>query len=200
MSHKIDGTAITRMLILRNIFEIVNIGSFAQHQLIGKGHKMVLHVCAPPLDELKSLFKQQFAQGSGNVAAIPKEPAAQSFDHLGNRSAVIDIAWRQTTGQQFPLLVDDQMQLKAKEPAHAFWAMPGIDGKDTVSTDAFGFIDRRRSRANEADARTSTKAALQISKHGNYTQGMRWRGFLPVRRVRKLKKPRLKRVLLCMCL
>jgi hypothetical protein len=119
MSHKIDGTAITRMLILRNIFEIVNIGSFAQHQLIGKGHKMVLHVCAPPLDELKSLFKQQFAQGSGNVAAIPKEPAAQSFDHLGNRSAVIDIAWRQTTGQQFPLLVDDQMQLKAKEPAHA---------------------------------------------------------------------------------
>ncbi len=73
----------TRMLDLRNILELVNNGfdncSFVQQEFIRKVHKMILHVFAQPGDELESLFKKQLRQGGGNVAAIPKQFAAQSF-------------------------------------------------------------------------------------------------------------------------
>ena len=137
MDHKIDGTAMTGMLNLRNILELVNDGlndhSFAQQELVRKVHEMVLHVFAQPGDELESLFKEQFAQRSGNVAAIPEQLATQVLDHANNRSPIIDIAWGQTTGEQFPLIVDGQVQLEAKEPAHARFATLGIRRKDAVS-------------------------------------------------------------------
>ena len=85
MDDKIGGTAVTRMLNLRNILELVNNGlndrSFAQQQFVRKGHKMIFHVLAQSGDELEPLFKEQLRQGSGNVAAISKELAAQSFHH-----------------------------------------------------------------------------------------------------------------------
>ena len=101
MDHKIGGTAMARMLDLRNVLELVNDGlddrSFAQQQLIRKGHEPVFHVFAQPGDELESLFKEQLRQGSRNVAAIAEQLATQPFDHLRNRSPIIDIAWRQAT-------------------------------------------------------------------------------------------------------
>lgn len=58
---------------------------------------MILHVFAQPGDELESLFKEPLREGSGDVAAIPKEFATQPFHHVRHGSAIIDIAWSQTT-------------------------------------------------------------------------------------------------------
>src|SRR5205085_6233714 len=103
MDDKIGWAAVTRMLNLRNILELVNDGlndgSFAQQQFVREGHKMILHVLAQSGDEMQALFKEQLGQGSGNVAAVSKQLPPQSFHHLGNRSPIIDIARRQATRQ-----------------------------------------------------------------------------------------------------
>ena len=48
MNHKIGGTAMTGMLNLRNVLELVNDGlnnrAFAQEKLVGEMHKPVFHV------------------------------------------------------------------------------------------------------------------------------------------------------------
>jgi hypothetical protein len=94
MDDKICRTAMARMLDLRNILELVNDrlndGSFAQQQFIREMHEMILHVFAQPGDELKPMFKEQLREGSGNVAAIPKQLAPQPFDQARHRSAIID--------------------------------------------------------------------------------------------------------------
>src|SRR2546429_8528424 len=98
-------------------------------------HEMIFHVFAQPGDEMEPLFKEQLREGSRNVAAIPKELAAQSFHHLRNRSPIIHIAWSQTTSQQIAAIIDSQVQFKTEEPAHACLATPGISRKDAVSAD-----------------------------------------------------------------
>lgn len=141
---------------------------FAHQQFIPKGPQMVLHVFAQPGDELKPLFKEQFAQGSGNVATIPEQLATQVFDHGSNGSAIIDLAGSQTTGQHLAVIIDGQVQFEAEEPAHARLATSGIRRKDALSTDPFGVTDLQRSRVDEADARAGSVAALQIGEHRNH--------------------------------
>ncbi len=60
-------------------------------------HELIFHVFAHLCDEMEPLFKEQFSQESGNVAAISEEFASQSFDHARNRLAIINIAWSQAT-------------------------------------------------------------------------------------------------------
>jgi len=84
-----------------------------------------------------SLFKEQCAQGSGNVAAVSKELATPCFDHRGNRLAIIDIAWGQTTRQQFALVIDRQMELEPKEPAHTAL---GIVVLSAIALEKAGFL------------------------------------------------------------
>ena len=83
MYHEIDGTAMARMLDLRNILELVDNGldndPFAHQQFIGKVHETIFHVFAQSGDEMETLFKEQLREGNGNVTAVPKELAAQLF-------------------------------------------------------------------------------------------------------------------------
>ena len=134
-----------RMLDLRDILELIDNGldnrPFAQQELVREMHELIFHVFAQAGDEMESLFKEQCGQGSGNVATVPKELATQLFDHRGNRSTIIDIARGQTTRQQFALVIDRQVQLKTKEPAHAALAPLGIRHKDAVLVDLFGITD-----------------------------------------------------------
>jgi hypothetical protein len=91
----------------------------------------------------------------------------QPFDQGRNRSAIIDIAWGQATSQQLASVIDCQVRLEAKEPAHACLPTSGIRSKDAVSTYPFWVTDLQRSRVNEADARAGSISALQVSEHRN---------------------------------
>ena len=156
MDDEIGRTAMTRMLDLGNVLELVNDAlndrSFAHEQFIRKMHKMALHVFAQSSDEMKSLFEGQLRQGSRNVPTIPDQLAAQPFHHLRNRSTIIDVAWSQAAGKPLASVIDRQVQLEAKEPTHACLAAPGIHRKDAMLTDPFGIAHFQRSRVDEADA------------------------------------------------
>jgi len=172
MDNEIRLAAMTRVLDLGNVFELVNDalneGSFAHQQFVRQVHELVLHVFAQSGDEVKSLFKEQLREGSGNIAAIPEQFAAQPFHHSRDRSAIIDVAWGQATRQQVASVIDGQMQLEAKEPAHARLATPGFRSKDAVLADPFGVAHCQRRRVDEADACASPISALQIGQQGNH--------------------------------
>lgn len=125
-------------------------------QFIREMHELILHVLAQPGDELEPVFKEQLREGSGNVAAIPKQLAPQSFDQARHRSAIIDIARSQTTRKPLASIIDGQVEFEAVKPAHAGFAAFGIGGKDAMPTDPFGITDLQRSRVNEADAGASS--------------------------------------------
>src|SRR6266567_2471412 len=171
MNHKIGGTTMTRMLDLRNILELVDNGfdnrSFAQQELIRQMHELVFHVFAQPSDELESLFKEQSSQGSRDIAAIPKQLAPQTSDHLGNRLTVINIAGSQTTGQQIAAVVDSQVQFKAVKPAHGSLTTPGISCKDPMVTDPLGITDFQGGGIDKTDPGTGSKSALQVGQERN---------------------------------
>ncbi len=136
-------------------------------QFVRQVHEMILHVLAQPGDQMQPLFKEHLRQGSGNIAAISKQFAAQPFHHLGNRSAIIHIARSQTTRKPLASIIDGQVQFEAVKPSHAGFATPGISGKDAMLTDPLGITDFQRSRVNEADACASPIATLQVGKPRN---------------------------------
>ena len=100
MDDEIGWAAVTRVLNLRNILELVNDGlddsSFAQQQFIRKVYEMILHVLAQSRDEMQHLFKERLRRRSGNVAEISKHLTSQPFDQLRNQSPIIHIARSQT--------------------------------------------------------------------------------------------------------
>jgi hypothetical protein len=57
---------------------------------------------------------------------------------------IIDIAWGEAKGQEFTLIVDNQVQLEAVEPAHGSLATGGAPGKDAVLVDAGIVTDGKR--------------------------------------------------------
>ena len=118
-----------------------SIRAFAQQQFVRQVHQMILPVFAQPGDELKPWFKEQLPEGSRDVAAIPKQLATPPFDHARHRSAIIDIAWSQTTRKPLASTTLGQVQLKPKEPAHRSLATFGIGRKDAVLCDSFGITD-----------------------------------------------------------
>ncbi len=77
-----------------------------------------MHLFAQLGDEVKSLCDQQVqGQGLGEITFIAKELACKSCGQLRNRVLIIDVAWGQAKGQLLPLIIDDQVQLEAVEPA-----------------------------------------------------------------------------------
>ena len=107
-----------------------------------------------------SLFQEQSREGSRDIAAIPKQPASQTFDHLRNGLTIIDIARSQTTSQQIAAVLDCRMQLEAVKSSHTCLDAISIGGKDAMLADALRMTDFQRRRVNEADARTSSATAL----------------------------------------
>jgi hypothetical protein len=126
------------------------------------------HVFAESGDKVESLFKEQLGERRRDVAAIPKQFPVQPFDQDRDRSAIIDIAWGQATRKPLASGISRQVQLKAKEPAHARLPTPGVRRKDAVPIDAFGIAHIQRSRVDEADARACSVLALQIGQHWNH--------------------------------
>src|SRR5579872_3196814 len=130
-------------------------------------HDLVFHVFAQPRDELEPLFKEQSSQGSGNIAAVPEEFAAQPLDHRGDRLTVIHIAGSQTTGEQLAAVVDRQVEFKAIKPAHGRLATSSISGKDPMLTNPPGITDLQGGGIDKTDASASAIAALQVGEQRN---------------------------------
>ncbi len=68
------------------------------------------------------------------IALVTEELAKQAVGQSGHRLAIIDVAGGEVHGQQFTVVVDHQMELEAKEPAHRGLAACGQPDKDLVLT------------------------------------------------------------------
>ena len=103
-------------------FELVEQGfddeAFAQDDLVKPGHEIVLHGPAYAGDEMQPLAPQSGEKFFADIALIGKQLAAQATQHFLEGLSVIDITSRDLDGDDFAFVVDDNMQLEAKEPSH----------------------------------------------------------------------------------
>lgn len=97
--QKITHTAMTRMLNLRNVLELINNGinnrAFAEQETVRQGHRQtVLRVGFQIGDELdpEGLAKE-LNKWVRNVAFISKNLAKQLMDQVWNRFTIIHIGW-----------------------------------------------------------------------------------------------------------
>ena len=113
----------TRMLDLRDVLELIDDGlndrSAAQQNAIAPGHQLVLHILAQLGNQLKiKHLAQRLSKGLRDVTLVSEELAKQLLSQVRHRFAIIDVARGDAKTQDFAPVVDYQMQLEAKEPAH----------------------------------------------------------------------------------
>ena len=86
-----------------------------------------MHLLAQLGDEAQSVGDQQLlGEWLREITFVSKEFAHEACGELGHGMPIIDVARGETKGQQFALIIDDQVQLEAVEPADrgfASWAL-----------------------------------------------------------------------------
>src|SRR5260221_11072702 len=100
-----------------------------------------------------------------DVALVAEELATEALDALeqgGDGLAVVDVTAGEAEGEQLALIVDDQMQLEAVEPAQRSLAAGRIDGEHAVLWDTGGMADGQGGGVDEAEAGAPAHLALQI--------------------------------------
>ena len=135
----------------------------AQKQPVRQRQELVLHVLPELRDELQPLRLQERAQGLADVALIAEELAPQVFDHSRHGAAVVHVAGRQVAAEHLTALADDEVELKAVEPAHRGLPPPRRVPKDFVPRDAQVVADRESRGVHERDARTVPEARVEVA-------------------------------------
>lgn len=115
--------------------------------------------------------QQLLGQRLGERALVPKEFADESYDQLRDRPSILDIARREAKCQQFPLVMDDQVQLEAVAPADRGLATCSAPGRHLMLVDAWVAADRKRGRVDEADAATAAQVRMQRGSQRNEHRG-----------------------------
>lgn len=100
-------------------------------------------------------------EGFRDIAFIGKYFTFETGNHSFKRLAVIDIARSDFDGHDFTLVVDNQMQFEAKEPAHC--AAPAFRQalEDLVSVDASIVADGKLGAVGKIDACLFATKAVQ---------------------------------------
>ena len=158
IDQEVERTAMTRVLNLRNILELVNNrfhnGALAQQEFVGEWHQLITHVALEFGDQLNAKGRQQvLKQRLGDVALIGEHFAEQLPDQLRHRFAVIDIAWREREVEQFAALIENQMQFEAKEPADRGFAACGQSCKNFVLLNTAVMANSEAGRVQKRNAR-----------------------------------------------
>jgi hypothetical protein len=161
---------------LRDVFELIsdglNDGSFAEKEFIRPVEQTVVHLFAQLGDEVQPLGHQELlSQRQGEIAFGAFEFADEPCDQFGNGTPIIDIAWGQAKGQQLALIIDDQVQLEAKEPADRGLATCGAPFKHAMLVDACIVANSEWSGVDEADAATAAQLRVQIGYQWNQHGG-----------------------------
>ncbi len=148
------------MFNLRNVLELINDRfhnrTFTQQQPIGQRHQAIFHVAPEFGDKLHVEGLEEFRlKFLGQIAFIAEEFAEQPPDHLRHGLAIIHIARRQDTFQQFAAVVEHEMHFEAEEPArrglatHRHTLENLVLRNASIMTNAqIGRIDERNTRAD----------------------------------------------------
>ncbi len=115
-----------RMLDLKNILELVvgrlDEGALTQQDFVHQIDQLLLHVFLVASDQLQALLVKLFEESLRDITSVSTEFSEQALAHLRNRLTVIDIPRSEFEGQQFPSLIDHQMQLESVVPSDGVFA------------------------------------------------------------------------------
>src|SRR6185312_4428361 len=167
MHQEVERTAMASMLDLADVLELVvdrlDERPFAQQELVGQLHQHVAHILAQLRDELHALFEEEvLGQRLRDVALVAEEFAEEALDQARHGLAIIHVAWGQTEGEEFPAVVDHQVQLEAVEPADRGLATAGVHPEDAVLVDARIAADRQGGGVHEADAGAIAQLRVRV--------------------------------------
>src|SRR5918911_147921 len=107
----------------------------------------------------------------GNIAPIAKELPLKSCGESLDRLAVVDIARRQSKGQQFALIVDNKVQFETIEPTHGGLAPPGKALKDFMGSNTVVITDSEGRRVDEGNPGATAFAGGEIATQGDEGAG-----------------------------
>jgi len=170
---------VARVLHLTDVLELIDDRlderSFSQQQLVHQAQQARLHLLLLLLrlgDQLDALREKQIEESLRDVASIGEHLAEQGLAQVRNGCAIIDLSARECEVEQVPFVIDDEMQLEAKEPAGARLATLCDAGEDTRLLDARVVADRQVGRVEEGNAAApagsaeGTQVAQQRHEHG----------------------------------
>ena len=156
MDEGVAGASVSGVLQahvgLALVKEGFNHESFAQHHVVQQGQQVVLHGAANAGDQVKAPLPEALQQLLGNMAFISKDLPLQSSGHILKWFAVVSAASRHPEGQDLALVMDEQMELAAKEPAHGGTTTPGHTLADPVPTDSCIAADHQPGAVGKVDA------------------------------------------------
>jgi len=167
IDNEVDWATMAGMLDLGDVLELVidglDDGTFAKQHDIVVCDQTALHVRAQEGDQLHTKRVQQLrCQFLADVALVTDELAEELSGQVRHRFAIIDIASCEVAPQELALIVDNQMQFEAKEPAHGGLASCCQTGEDLVPLDTLIATDSQRGRIDKRDARTATERTAKI--------------------------------------
>ena len=156
VGQDVDGGSVSGVLQAHAGLQLVKQGlnneSFAQQHFVQQGQQIVLHVVANAGDQVKAPLPEALQQRLGQIAFISKDLPLQSSTQGLKRVAVVTASICDPEGHDLALVVDEEMELEAKEPAHGGTITPGHPLEDPVPADSCIVADRQLGTVSKVDA------------------------------------------------
>ena len=168
--HEIDREAHDRpvpgMLNLGHVLQFVIDGLYqrplAQEDPVRNGHNLALHIAFEFCNQLNAIHKELGEEVLTDIALVAEQFAEDLLEEglVPERFPVIDIARCDHEVQQVSLLVANQMELEAIEPAHGALSTLCKPLEDLVEMDALVPTDTQGGTVHETDPGAASHAAL----------------------------------------
>lgn len=169
--QEVAMAAMTTVLDLRDVLELIddrlNDESPAQEHLVPQEHKPVLHVGSESRDQMNAMIPQFLEAFLADIPFVAKQLAEKAFGQGKKGRPVIGIAGSQLEGQYLPQIIDGEMQLETKEPAHGRLAPLGQAGEHFMTTNTPIEADSKRCGIDESNAGALSSQAFEIGTEGN---------------------------------
>ena len=109
-----------RLGVLQRVVDALDDIAFAQHYLVPQRHESVLHVGLYAGDEVYAVLEEVVEESLRDVSSVGEQPAVQilcqHLPHLG--VAVVGVGRGEAEGDDFRLVVADEVQLEPVAPTH----------------------------------------------------------------------------------
>ena len=153
------------MLDLANVLELLVDGlddrPLPEQQLVMQTHQRVLHVPLEPGDQVYAVHEEALEEILADVSPVGEQLPEQLVREVTvfQWGAIIDIAWGQSPLHDLSLVIDDQVQLEAVEPAHRALAQGRQSPHRPVRAHTFDMTGDQRRGVYDGDASALAQGA-----------------------------------------
>ena len=156
-----------RLGVLQRVVDALDDIAFAQHYLVPQRHEPVLHVGLYAGDEVYAVFEEVVEEPLRDVSAVGEQPTvqilSQHFPHLG--VSVVSVSRGEAEGDDFRLVVADEVQLEPVAPTHRPLSVVGKPIEHLVHVSPDVVADRYHGGVHVAHAVASAERAHFQEEH-----------------------------------